>query len=69
MGFQKDRVLLLQLDSDLIRSSGPAVLLTLYKRLESRVQALPGVEAASFSEVTFNEGHWAGRCVARRRGP
>jgi predicted permease len=58
LGFQKDRVLLLQLDSDPIRSSGPTALLTLYKRLESRIQALPGVEAASFSEVTFNEGHW-----------
>jgi predicted permease len=56
-GFQKNRVLLLQLDSDSTNAKGPA-LRTLYRRLEARIQALPGVQAASFSEVTFNEGHW-----------
>lgn len=56
-GFEKDRVVLLQLDGDAVNVKGPA-LLNLYRRIETRIQALPGVEAASFSEVTFNEGHW-----------
>ena len=64
-GFQKDRVLLLQLDSDPIRSSGPAALLALYKRLASNIRNLPGVEAASFSELTFAEGHWRARVWPR----
>ena len=30
----------------------------LYNQIEARVNALPGVEAASFSAFTFNEGSW-----------
>ena len=56
-GFEKERVLRLQLDGDSTNLKGPA-LLNMYRRLEARIQALPGVEAASFSELTFNEGHW-----------
>ena len=56
-GFEKEHVLRLQLDSDSTSLKDPA-LFNMYRRLEARVQALPGVEAASFSEVTFNEGHW-----------
>jgi predicted permease len=55
--FDKERVLRLGLDGDSTGIKGPALLNT-YRRLEVRVQALPGVEAASFSELTFNEGHW-----------
>ncbi len=56
-GFEKDRVLLLQLDSDSTNAKGPA-LLALYRRLEARIQNLPGVRAASFSMLAFNEGEW-----------
>jgi predicted permease len=56
-GFEKERVLMLRLDSDPSNAKGPA-LLNLFRRLDVRIRALPGVEAASFSEVTFNEGHW-----------
>jgi len=56
-GFEKERVLQLQLDGDSTNLKGPA-LLNMYRRLEVSIQALPGVEAASFSELTFNEGHW-----------
>ncbi len=56
-GFEKDRVLVMQVDSDSIDVKGPA-LRNLYRRLEARIQTLPGVEAASFSEVNFGEGHW-----------
>ena len=56
-GFEKDRVLLLQLNSDSAEAKGPA-LMALYRRLEARIQGLPGVRAASFSMLTFNEGQW-----------
>ncbi len=56
-GFEKNRVLLLHLDSNSTNAKGPA-LRALYRRLEDRIRALPGVQAVSFSEVTFNEGHW-----------
>ncbi|MGA8599662.1 MAG: ABC transporter permease [Bryobacteraceae bacterium] len=66
-GFDKDRVLLLRLDSDSLNAKGPA-LVALYRRLEARIQALPGVEAASFSFINFDEGHWM-TPVWRQGGP
>ncbi len=57
-GFEKDRVLLVQLDSDSINVKGPA-LINLYRRLEKRVRDLPGVRAASFCMMTFDEGQWS----------
>jgi len=56
-GFEKDRVLLVQLDSDSISVKGSA-LMALYLRLETRIQSLPGVQAASYSMTAFNEGQW-----------
>ncbi len=56
-GFEKDRVLLLQLNSDSVEAKGPT-LMSLYRRLEARIQALPGVRAASFSMMTFDQGQW-----------
>ena len=56
-GFEKDRVLLLQLNSDSVKAQGPT-LMNLYRRLEARIQALPGVGAASFSMMAFDEGQW-----------
>jgi predicted permease len=56
-GFDKEHVLLLKLDSDSITAKGPA-LVRLGERIEARVHDLPGVQAASFSMLAFNEGHW-----------
>jgi len=55
-GFDKDRVVL-QLDNASSNIKGSAVV-SLGRRLEARVRALPGVQAASFSMLTFNEGQW-----------
>src|SRR5262249_39020031 len=33
-------------------------LMAIYRRLEARVKSLPGVRAASFAMVTFDEGEW-----------
>lgn len=57
VGFDKDRVLLLQLDSDSSTAKG-AALLNLLGRVEDRVRSLSRVQAASFSELGFDEGHW-----------
>ena len=56
-GFERDRVLLVQLNSDSVETKGPT-LMSLYRRVEARIQALPGVRAASFSMMTFDEGEW-----------
>jgi predicted permease len=58
IGFDTARIHVLRIDSDSIGGSSPAFLLNLYRRVETRVQELPGVDAASFSELAFNEGHW-----------
>ena len=57
VGFDKDGVLLLHLDIDSTTAKGDA-LLHLMRRIEERVRSLPRVQAASFCELVFNEGHW-----------
>ncbi|HEX4229182.1 MAG TPA: ABC transporter permease [Bryobacteraceae bacterium] len=57
IGFDMAKVLVLQIDSGSIASS-PAALLNLYRSVEARIRQLPGVDAASFAELTFHEGHW-----------
>jgi predicted permease len=59
-GFDKDQILLLQLDSDAFNFSG-ATLANLCTRLEGRIHEIPGVEAASFSMLNFGEGRWMSR--------
>jgi predicted permease len=59
-GFDRDRTVVLQLDSDASSAKGPA-LVALRRRVEERIRALPGVQAASYSMLTFNEGRWMTR--------
>ena len=61
MGFNKDHLLRMDIDSTLTgyKDDDPR-LKALFKQIEARVNALPGVEAASFSAFTFNEGSWNG---------
>jgi predicted permease len=56
-GFDKDRVVLFQLDSASSNLNGTAML-NLSHRIEARVRTVPGVQATSFSMQTFNEGQW-----------
>jgi predicted permease len=56
-GFDAARVVLLNLDGDASNFKGPAVT-AMHHRLEERLRGLPGVQAASFSMVNFNEGRW-----------
>ena len=58
-GFNKENVLRLNIDSTLTGYKGDDPRLkAIFKQIEDRVNALPGVEAASFSAFTFNEGSW-----------
>ena len=60
VGFDKDRVVLVNLDTDASQFKGPA-LVGLCRRIESRIRTLPGVEAVSFSMLNFGEGTWVNR--------
>ncbi len=58
-GFNKQNVLRLDIDSNILGYKGDNPRLTmLFRQIEDRVSALPGVQAASFSAFTFNEGSW-----------
>jgi len=57
-GFDKDKVVLARLDRDSSRLKGPA-LISVSRLQEARVRTLPGVKAASFSWLNFNEGQWS----------
>ena len=58
-GFNKENVLRLNIDSALTGyKDGDPRLTMLFKQIEGRVNRLPGVQAASFSAFTFDEGSW-----------
>lgn len=59
-GFNKDNVLYLNIDSDITgyKDNDPR-LTALFKQIEDRVSALPGVKAASFSAFAFGDGVWS----------
>jgi len=59
-GFDRGRTILLHLDTEATNEKGQALVM-LRRRVEDRVRALPGVEAASFAMLTFNEGHWSNK--------
>jgi len=58
-GFNRENVLRLNIDTEPtgLKSEAPA-LKSIYQQIEQRVDALPGVKAASFSAFTFAEGSW-----------
>jgi len=58
-GFDKQNVLVLSLDEYAAGLPLDARLVNLQQQIEDRVQALPGVHAASFSMFTFNQGEWS----------
>ncbi len=58
-GINPDHVLTLRIDSDAKSSKDDDQRKNeLFKQIEIRVEALPGVEAASFSSFRFDEGSW-----------
>src|SRR5215467_501712 len=57
-GFHPDGVILLHLDPASAGYKPGAQLNATYAQLEERLRAVPGVDAASFSLFTFDEGTW-----------
>ena len=58
-GFDKQNVLVFELDEYAAGFEQDARLGVLLQQIEERVQAVPGVRAASFSFFTFNQGEWS----------
>ena len=62
-GFNKQNVLVFGLDEYAANLPAPTPgdnrLVQLQQQIEQRVQSLPGVQSASFSMFTFNEGEWS----------
>jgi predicted permease len=64
-GFNRQNVLVFSLDEGAAEIPVDARLVNLEQQIEDRVQALPGVHAASFALFTFNQGMWSNDVTAR----
>ena len=69
MGFNKNSVLLFQIEPASVGYKEDAGLARLYEQIEQRVGAVPGVHAASFSMFTFNQGSWSEDAWAQEESP
>ena len=57
-GFNKENVLLFAIEPQAVGYKEDSRLVNLYKQIEQRVSAEPGVRAGSISFFTFNQGEW-----------
>jgi predicted permease len=64
-GFDRQNVLIFELDEYAAGLPLDARLVNLQQQIEDRVQAVPGVQAASFSMFTFNQGEWSNDVTAQ----
>ena len=60
LGFDPEHVLVFSLDEYAANLPLDGRLVQLQQQIEQKVQALPGVQSASFSMFTFNQGEWSG---------
>ena len=65
-GFNQENVLLLRVDSSSpgYKDDDPR-LPALLREVEEKTKAIPGVQAASFAFITFNQGFWTGPAYTR----
>jgi predicted permease len=68
-GFDKENVLLFGIDPLDVGYKLDSRLVSLYRQIEERVSAQPGVRAASVSFFTFNQGAWSTSIVVQGSGP
>jgi predicted permease len=68
-GFDKRNVLLFAIDPVDVGYKQNSRLVSLYRDIEQRVNAQPGVRSASISFFTFNEGAWADPVLVEGRSP
>jgi predicted permease len=64
-GFDRQNVLIFALDEGAAQIPIDARLVYLYQQIEDRVQAVPGVNAASIACFTFNQGMWSDDITAQ----
>ncbi len=57
-GFNRENVIRLHVDPSSVGYKQDTRLTSMYRQIEERASAIPGVRAASFSLFTFNEGTW-----------
>jgi predicted permease len=69
MGFNKNNVLLFQIEPASVGYKEDSRLARLYDQVEQRVSAIPGVRAASFSMFTFNQGSWSEDAWTKEESP
>ncbi|HEY6400279.1 MAG TPA: ABC transporter permease, partial [Blastocatellia bacterium] len=55
LGFNRENALLFQLETNSIGPQADAQLANMYGQIEERVKAIPGVQAASFSALAFDQ--------------
>lgn len=65
LGFDPRNVTVFSLDEYSANLPLDARLVRLQEQIEDKVQALPGVQSASFSMFTFNEGEWSDEMAAQ----
>jgi predicted permease len=68
-GFNQQNVLLFQIDTSAtgLKAADPK-LPALLREVEEKVKAVPGVEAASFAFIIFNQGFWTSPAFTREPG-
>jgi predicted permease len=69
MGFNKNSVLLFQIEPASVGYKEDAQLGRLYDQIEQHVSAVPGAHAASFSMFTFNSSSWSEDAWAQEESP
>ena len=69
MGFNKNSVLLFRIEPASVGYKQDSRLARLYEQIEQRVTAVHGVQAASFSMFTFNQGSWSEDAWAQQESP
>jgi predicted permease len=68
-GFERQNALLFQIETTSIGYQADARLANLYRQVEERVKAIPGVQAASFSAMVFDQGDWGASVSPRGPNP
>jgi predicted permease len=64
-GFDQQNVLLFQVDTSTSGYADEARRVALFRQVEERVKTVPGVQAASFAFLVFNQGAWSGPAFTR----
>ncbi|HEV2349969.1 MAG TPA: ABC transporter permease, partial [Terriglobia bacterium] len=68
-GFDRQNVLLFGIDPAAVGYKLDSRLMDLYQKIEQRIGAQPGVQAASISFFTFNQGNWTDPVAVAGRTP